>query len=665
MTDKKQGKTGGAIKPLWLAASFFLMAVWCEAAFRLTLGAWGSAGTLLAVLFAPALALAISGAAALLPARGARMLTVAAAAGLWFFYISQAVYFRVFQTCYPLYSLLNGGQVLGFWRQILHAFAERWWQTLLISLPLIVLLCLLQNRAFSARSPRMGVALLFGAFLWHSLALSAVPAFGTGAATPYDAYYNGGSMRAGAEKLGLWNAFRLDAERTLFGFPRGTSLLDAIPEEETEQPRPEEQPRTAYGDNVLPIDFAALNETETDPGVRELNGFFASREPTRQNEMTGVYEGYNLIFLTAEGFSPYAVDQNLTPTLYKMVHQGVTFTNFYNPIWGVSTIDGEYVNCLGLVPKAGVWSLYQSRENALPFALGNQFRALGYQTNAYHNHTFDYYRREVSHPNLGYTYKGLGSGVRVTEEWPESDLEMMQTTLPEYLRNAPFHIYYMTVSGHMEYNFYGNVQAAKHRDKVQGLPYSDACKAYVACHIELDRAMEYLLEQLEAAGIADKTVIAMAPDHYPYGLTNEQISEFLGHAVDPTFELYKSTFILYQPGMEPRTVDKLCWSADILPTLSNLFGLPYDSRLLTGRDIFSDAPPFLLFEDRSFMTDRVRFNASTGEAQWAEGQTPDEAYLERMKQAVSAEFTAAARIIETDYYRHVLPNGAQSASQMK
>ncbi len=652
------------LAPGVLGALFLADVLWCEAVFRLTLDAAEPSGLVLAALFAGALALFVTGVSALLPPRGARVFVVLSAAVLWFFYLSQTVYYRVFQTCYPVYSMLNGGQVLSFWKQILSAFASRWWQCALISLPLLGILLYTARRAFAPRAPRQGVALLFLMLLWHMAARCAVPMFGSGAGTPQDLYDNGGSIKQAAQRLGLMNAFRLDAERTLFGLPSGAGLDGGLspapaPDEENnplpEQPPAEEQP--VYGPNALDIDFEALMQAEQDAGVRELHGFFAARQPTMQNEMTGACEGYNLIFLTAEGFSPYAIDENLTPTLYKMVQEGVNFTNFYNPIWGVSTIDGEYVNCLGLVPKAGVWSLYQARDNALPFALGNQFRARGYQTNAYHNHTFDYYRREVSHPNLGYTYKGLGSGVNVTEVWPESDLEMMQVTMPEYLGEKPFHVYYMTVSGHMEYNFYGNTQSARHKEAVAELPYSEACRAYVACNIELDRAMAYLLDQLEQAGVAEKTVIAMAPDHYPYGLTNEQISEFLGHPVDPVFELYRSSFILYRKGMEPRTVDKLCWSADILPTLSNLFGLPYDSRLLTGRDIFSDAEPFILFEDRSFITGRVRYNARTGEALWAEGQQPDAAYLAAMQQAVSAEFTADARILETDYYRHAVPGG--------
>ena len=70
-----------------------------------------------------------------------------------------------------------------------------------------------------------------------------------------------------------------------------------------------------------------------------------------------IFKGKNLIFITAESFSDMAIDPEYTPTLYKLKTEGYNFTNFYNPIWGVSTLDGEYVNLLSLVPKPGVWSM--------------------------------------------------------------------------------------------------------------------------------------------------------------------------------------------------------------------------------------------------------------------------------------------------------------------
>ncbi|MBO5413225.1 MAG: LTA synthase family protein, partial [Clostridia bacterium] len=56
---------------------------------------------------------------------------------------------------------------------------------------------------------------------------------------------------------------------------------------------------------------------------------------------------------------------------------------------------------------------------------------------------------------------------------------------------------------------------------------------------------------------------------------------------------------------------KYCSSLDVLPTVLNLFGFDYDSRLLMGRDIFSDSEPFVIFSNRSFILKNGRYNATT------------------------------------------------------
>jgi phosphoglycerol transferase MdoB-like AlkP superfamily enzyme len=257
----------------------------------------------------------------------------------------------------------------------------------------------------------------------------------------------------------------------------------------------------------------------------------------------------------------------------------------------------------------------------------------------------------------------LGTGLKVQEQWPESDLEMIQLTTPEFIGTSPWHVYYMTVSGHKNYNWNGNNMARKHRDKVADLDMSENCKAYVACNIELDLAMEWLIQALDEAGELSNTVFAISGDHYPYGLTHEEIGEFLGHPVEPDFELYQSTFILWTPDMEPERVDKICSTLDIIPTLSNLFGLEYDSRLLAGRDIFSDASPLVMFANRSWITEEGRYNARTGvsEAFDQDGnrKEPVEAlsqgYMDYVNGLVANRFYVSRLILEEDYYRHVIP----------
>lgn len=260
---------------------------------------------------------------------------------------------------------------------------------------------------------------------------------------------------------------------------------------------------------------------------------------------------------------------------------------------------------------------------------------------------------------MGYRYQGLGNGLLVTPTWPESDLEMMELTIPQYIDQVPFHTYYMTVSGHMEYNFFGNNMAMKNQALVEDMPYSDEAKAYLACNIELDRAMEKLLDALEEAGLAETTVISLSPDHYPYGLPISALNELWGHEVEQNFELFKTTWILYKKGMTPETVDKPCSSLDVLPTLSNLFGLPYDSRLLMGSDVFSTADPLVIFENRSWITDKAMYNASTGEVIPTAGEEVSQEYVDQINRQVSNKFVLSAQILDTDYYAKVVPGAAQ------
>lgn len=410
--------------------------------------------------------------------------------------------------------------------------------------------------------------------------------------------------------------------------------------------------------HVLDIDFDALAASAPNDAIRQMHSYFSSVTPTNRNEYTGMFKGYNLIFLTAESFSPYAVWEDLTPTLYKLVHEGFYFENFYNPVWGVSTSDGEYVACTGLIPKSGVWSFRQSSQNYLPFVMGNQFKALGYPTRAYHNHTYDYYRRDLSHPNMGYDYKGLGNGLEVRKTWPESDLEMMEKTVPEYIEDEHFHTYYMTVSGHMDYNFTGNYMAYQNRDLVKDLPYGEEGRAYIACNMELDRALSWLIEQLEAAGVADRTLIALSADHYPYGLAKSSLDELAGHPVEENFELYRSHFILWSASMEdPIVVSRPSSSLDIIPTLSNLLDLPYDSRLLMGVDLLSDAPSLVIFNNRSFITDDFSYNSKTGKALTNDGEPADIEKVKAVNQQVKDKFEYSDKILTYDYYRVLFPDG--------
>lgn len=230
---------------------------------------------------------------------------------------------------------------------------------------------------------------------------------------------------------------------------------------------------------------------------------------------------------------------------------------------------------------------------------------------------------------------------------------MIEATYSSYINSDPFLTYYVTVSGHLNYTKTGNMIAYKNWSYVKNLNYSDAIKAYMACHIELDKALSRLIKALEDAGKLKDTVIAISSDHYPYGLTLDEINEKSTYVRDDAFEKHRNSFIVWNSEMEPITIDKIGSSLDILPTLLNLFGIEYDSRLLMGIDLLSDTDPLVIYSNRSFITDKGRYNSITGKFESNDGKTVSKEYINQINQMIYDKFYLSRKILETDYYRKV------------
>lgn len=494
-----------------------------------------------------------------------------------------------------------------------------------------------------------------------------------------DSYTYNFQTDAAVSQFGLHTAVRLEAEYALFGTPQPKLELP------TQEDEPDDPPAATtpveYGYNALDIDFQALADSASDSALRSMAQYFGSLTPSKKNEYTGLFQGKNLVLITAEAFSPWFISRELTPTLYKLTHEGFVCENYYQPGWGQSTTGGEYAVMTGLLPT---WvgsnvSFYASANDDMPFALGNQLRALGYRTGAYHDNIYNYYNRDKTHPNLGYDYQGVGNGLTVTEDgsWPYSDLEMMQNTIGDYIdgyvsNGTPFHVYYMTVSGHGSYGW-GHAMAAKNRAKAQAA-YPNAStqvQSYVAANLELENALTYLLEQLEAAGIAEDTVICMSADHYPYLLAEPETDYYneLRGVVDSERDTdrYRNALVLWCGGMENAvTVTEPCSAVDIVPTLSNLFGLEYDSRLLSGRDVLdkdydagsaSGSIPLVILptsSGNSWATAAGVFEASTRTFNARPGVTVEGDYVSRVNNIVALQYNYAQQLIARDYYRVAL-----------
>ncbi len=580
-----------------------------------------------------------------------KFLTYIITIALIILFSAQIVYYSMYEAIISFFSMMHGGQITEFMEAIIDVVLRNWYGIALFALPLVILIVLSKKKVllFEKNSLKEIAIKMTSVVVVHLVALLCVNFINTNMMySNKNLYYNIHIPKVTANRMGLLTTMRLDLQRFIFGFEEKLSVETST--------TPIEEEENSY--NVTYIDFDKLIQNEENNTIKEMHEYFSSQEASKKNKYTGMFKGKNLIVLVGESFSSLAIREDLTPNLYKLYKEGFQFDNFYTPIFPVSTADGEYITDTSLIPKEGVWSFLKVAGNYMPYSYPNVFEKQGYSSNAYHNHTATYYERDKYIETMGYdSYLAVGTGLEDrmdTSNWPNSDYEMVKTTMDDYINNEKFMAYYMTVSGHMNYTKIGNMMVYRNWDQVKDLPYSHKAKSYLAANIELDKAVGELIRRLEEAGKLEDTVIVISGDHYPYGLTLEEINELSTFERDDKFEKYRMPFLIWSGSMkEPIKVEKIGSSLDVLPTVLNLFGAEFDSRLLIGRDILSDTEPLVIFSDRSFITDKGRYNAVTGEFIANEGTTVEEGYVDKINTIIYKKYQMSRLILENDYYRKI------------
>ena len=472
----------------------------------------------------------------------------------------------------------------------------------------------------------------------------------------YKLYYKINDVSLNIEHLGIINTFALDSKRNIFGFSE-----EILIQEENKLENKEEE-EIVYELNNLNIDFETLSNEETNRELKNMHEYFKNETGTFKNEYTGMFEGKNLILIMAESFNEIAVDQNLTPTLYKLVNSGFHFNNFYTPTI-YSTIGGEFQELTGLyAANVSILNKFRSGTNYFPFGVGTVFKNKEYKTFAYHNNSYVFQDRNKYLLSLGFdNFKACHNGLEKSincKIWPQSDVEMINSTINDYINEDKFMVFYATVSGHAPYNWSSNQMARKHKEEALAMnySYSEGPYSYIAAEMELDKALETLIQKLEESDKLKDTIIALVGDHYPYELTINQINELSKNSKDEIVEVNRSNFILWNSEMKTIEVDKVGSQIDVIPTIYNLFGIDYDSRLFIGKDILSTTPGLAMFANRSWVSDYGTYFSNSKTFVLKDNKEVSEEYIIEMNQQVNNKINMSKLIVQNDYYRKISKN---------
>ena len=568
---------------------------------------------------------------------------------LLFVFVAETVYFSFYKTICGISALSYGGQVMEFFSSIL-VHVKKNIVCILIFFFSFFFLVFLEKKYF-IRHNKFDIKYTFIVFLSFISLLITSFSLKMKNLDVESLLFDTNDLLESTNTFGITTSVISDAIKVNMNF---TENINFVKREYT--------PESGVEYNTQNIDFDSLIENEDNETIKNMHKYFENVKPTNKNDYTGIFAGKNLIFIVAEGFYPIAVDEKLTPTLYELVNNGFKFNNYYQPIYNCSTSDGEFINQLSILPGVSTCSMKSTENVYLPYNMGLIMGNYGYNRYSFHGWTYSYYNRDKTVPNLGYTYYGYdryNKGYKyalkgINDSWPTSDVDVINSSYGIYSKDQRFVAYYMSISGHLEYNFSGgNAMSLKNKDAVKNTNANNNIKAYIASQIEFDKSLKVLMDNLKRDNLLDDTVIVISADHYPYGLSNDDIKSYVDWMKNDNFDLYKNNLIIYNPEYKNIEVNKYTSSLDLLPTLLNMFGVSYDSRLLIGKDIMSDSSDLVIFNNKSWITDKGRYDYPKKKFEAFTDDVSD-TYVDEINEIVKTKFQMSKLIISENYYKSVL-----------
>lgn len=414
---------------------------------------------------------------------------------------------------------------------------------------------------------------------------------------------------------------------------------------------------------VYPLTPAYLMEQRE--AKAELDAYL-SRPEGKDNAMTGLLAGKNVILVLMESMDDWMIGQH-TPTISRLMEEGIQFAQFYTPGYGgIRTFNTEFcVNTGSYLSSQGGYA-FDYVTNHFDHSLASQLTDIGYSAKTFHYNDPAFYSRGEFSPAMGYAEYVYYRDYISEEDWEEQQYD--DTILfenpglcDEFFREGqPTFNFIITRAAHLSYQ-YNEVLSwwglKKHPQYRYLSGREETNCAYLKARL-VDDMFARLLQELEDRGQLENTVIIGVTDHYTYGYRHEDgttdvetLMELSN--VDRTVLLERTPCFIWSPGVEPMQVDKTMNTADLLPTLLNLLGVDSAYRYI-GHDVFRpDYPGFAPFADGSWISGNVGYDASQEELFTLDGSEPDvpEDYLEQMHLWVEQFVQHNNLILKIDYYK--------------
>lgn len=353
----------------------------------------------------------------------------------------------------------------------------------------------------------------------------------------------------------------------------------------------------------------------------ELDEYYAAADKNehQDNEMTGVFEGKNLILIMMESIDTWMLTEDCMPNLYKLQQCGISFSENYAPMFiSAGTFNSEFIANTGLVPPSTGANVEVYAKNEFPYSAANLFKAEGYEANSFHSASPLIYNRGEIHKNLGFgsynSYTQMGMENYMLDSQLLNGFELIT-------EGEKFFSFIITYSGHGPYTEEMHEISDAHIEKAKELAAAHGIDAdeknlseytYALAHaLETDEFIGGLTQRLEDSGLLEDTVVVLFTDHYSKYMTDHEFVNQL-KSVNYEYEVYRTPFIIYSADVQPEEITKVSSTLDILPTLANMFGLDAPYRYYAGNDIFGSGGGYAPFPGNKWYDGEVYYNQNTG-----------------------------------------------------
>ncbi len=365
---------------------------------------------------------------------------------------------------------------------------------------------------------------------------------------------------------------------------------------------------------------------------------FMERNKPETNAYTGLFKNKNLIYIMLESGDDWLITEEYMPTLTKLKEEGLNFTNRYSPFfYGGYTFNAEFAANTGLYLTT---DFNASSNNYFPYSLPNLFKNAGYTVNSFHMNAPSFYERGKYHLTFGYSnyygdyntpkYKEQGYNYVNDEAWLDNP-ETANLLIP---KNQKFMSFLITYSMHLPYINNELCDAALRNGEITYNDYSELelkCLHYLSTKSDL--MLSKLLAKLEEDNIIDNTVIIIFADHDTYGFSDKEYLAQVKHTKNIYLQ-QKTPLIIWSKNLEHQDIDTLMDTADLVPTIANLFGLDFNPRNYLSTDVFSqNHAPYVYFQ--------------YGNELKADGTYIDNSYAENAPLMLKYN----EYLLKTDYYR--------------